>query len=220
MAGLGVIFGPRIHSPVLTTLLFSVPIIAVFLYDSLTHRRAQTRSGPATEPREIPGSTSGIVLRFLWLSAVVVAGGFAIASGASGIASYEFSGGMRLGHTFVGTLLVAIATSMPEVSVAYAAVKREKLEDMALGTLLGSNTVNILVFAVGAPLMALRFSESAWTNISGSNLVSIAGAFLLTLFVLVGIKSRSHRAGRAIARTMVALMVPVYLVCLFLVYRG
>ena len=47
-----------------------------------------------------------------------------------------------------------------------------------------------------------------------------AGAFLLTLFVLVGIQSRSHRAGRAIARTMVALMVPVYLVCLFLVYRG
>jgi len=173
LAGLGVIFGPRVHSPVLTTLLFSVPIIAVFLYDLLTHRRARTKSGPATEPGEIPGSTSGIVLRFLWLSAVVVAGGFMIASGASAIASHEFSGGLKLGHTFVGTLLVAI-----------------------------------------------RFSESAWTNISGSNLVSIAGAFLLTLFVLVGIQSRSHRAGRAIARTMVVLMVPVYLVCLFLVYRG
>ena len=89
-----------------------------------------------------------------------------------------------------------------------------------LGTLLGSNAVNILVFAVGAPLMALRFPNSAWQNISGANIVSVVTALLLTAFVLVGIVSRSHRAGRAIARTAVALMVPVYLLCLFLVYRG
>ena len=220
LAGLGVVFGPRIASPLLTTLLFSVPILVVFLFDAVSPRAARTGGRPAAAPREVAGSTSGIVMRFLALSAVVVAGGFMIASGANGIALYEFPGGMRLGQTFVGTLLVAVATSMPEVSVAYAAVKRSKLEDMAIGTLLGSNTVNILVFAVGAPLMALRFSESAWTNISLSNLVSVAGAFVLTLFVLVGILSRSHRAGRAIARTMLALMIPVYLLCLFLVYRG
>jgi cation:H+ antiporter len=220
LAGLGVVFGPRVSSPLLTTLLFSVPIVAVFLFDAVSPRVVRTGGRPAAAPREVAGSTSGIVMRFLALSAVVVAGGFMIASGANGIALYEFPGGMRLGQTFVGTLLVAVATSMPEVSVAYAAVKRSKLEDMAIGTLLGSNTVNILVFAVGAPLMALRFSESAWTNISPSNLVSVAGAFVLTLFVLVGILSRSHRAGRAIARTMLALMVPVYLLCLFLVYRG
>jgi len=220
VASLGVIFGRHIQSPLLTTLLFSVPIAAIFFYDSLIHGKVRGKAKPAARPVEVEGSTSGIVLRFLALSAVVVAGGFMIASGANGIAMYEFPGGLKLGHTFVGTLLVAIATSMPEVSVAFAAVRRAKLEDMALGTLLGSNAVNILVFAVGAPLMALRFSESAWTNISGVNLVSTAGAFLLTLFVLVGLRSRSHRAGMAVARTMVALMIPVYLLCLFLVYRG
>jgi Ca2+/Na+ antiporter len=109
---------------------------------------------------------------------------------------------------------------MPEVSVAFAAIRRSKLENMALGTLLGSNTINILVFAVGAPLMALRFSESAWTNISTSNLVSTAGALVLTLFVLVGLRSRSYPAGKAVARTMVTLMIPVYLLCIFFVYRG
>jgi Ca2+/Na+ antiporter len=91
---------------------------------------------------------------------------------------------------------------------------------MALGTLLGSNTVNILVFAVGAPLMALRFPHSAWQNISGSNMISVVTALLLTTFVLAGIVSRSHRSGRAVARALVVLMVPVYLLCLFLVYRG
>jgi len=150
----------------------------------------------------------------------VVGGGFAIARGASGIASHEFGGGFRLGYTFVGTLLVAVATSMPEVSVAYAAVRRAGLEDMALGTLLGSNTVNILVFAVGAPFLLLRGRESAWQLVDVSNLVSVVTALLLTLFVLVGITSRSLRAGRTTARVLVALMVPIYVLCLFLVYRA
>jgi cation:H+ antiporter len=217
VAGLGVAFGPRISSAFLTVVLFSVPIAMVFLHDSLTHRKVQGKERAA---RRDERGTAGVVVHFLLLSAAVVAGGFLIARGANGIATYEFEGGLTLGHTFVGTLLVAVATSMPEVSVAYSAVKRARLEDMALGTLLGSNTVNILVFAVGAPLMAIRFPHSAWQNISGSNMISVVTALLLTTFVLIGIASRSHRSGRAIARTLVALMVPVYLLCLFLVYRG
>ena len=220
VAGLGVFIGPRMSSPVLPVLLFSVPIVAIFLHDSLTHRNVQGKKTADAEARDVSGGTGRVVLRFLFLSAVVVAGGFMIAKGANGIASYEFSGGMTLGHTFVGTLLVAVATSMPEVSVAYAAVKKAGLEDMAMGTILGSNMINILVFAVGAPLLALRFSQSAWAVISVSNLVSVAAALLLTLFVLVGILSRSHRAGRAIARSMVFLAIPVYLIALFLVYRS
>jgi cation:H+ antiporter len=220
LTGLGVLLGPRMSSPVLPVLLFSVPIIAIFLHDSLTHRKVQGEKTAETAARDEGGGTAGVVLHFLLLSAVVVAGGFMIAKGANGIASHEFPGGMTLGHTFVGTLLVAVATSMPEVSVAYAAVKKSGLEDMALGTILGSNMVNILVFAVGAPLLAFRFSQSAWAMISVSNLVSIAAALLLTLFVLVGIRSRSHRAGRAVARSMVVLAIPVYLITLYIVYRS
>ena len=220
LTGLGVLVGPHMSSPILPVLLFSVPIVAIFLHDSLTHRKVQAKVAAQTVARDESGGTAGVVLRFLFLSVVVVAGGFMIARGANGIASHEFPGGMTLGHTFVGTLLVAVATSMPEVSVAYAAVKRAGLEDMALGTILGSNMINILVFAVGAPLLALRFSRSAWAMISVSNLVSIAAALLLTLFVLVGIRSRSHRAGGVVARSMVFLAVPVYLVTLYLVYKG
>jgi cation:H+ antiporter len=221
ISGLGVLVGPRLSSPVLLpVLLFSVPIVAIFLHDSLTHRKVQGKQTADAEARDVSGGTGGVVLRFLLLSAVVVVGGFAIAKGANGIASYKFAGGMTLGHTFVGTLLVAVATSMPEVSVAYAAVKRAGLEDMAMGTILGSNMVNILVFAVGAPLLAVRFSQSAWAVISVSNLLSVAAALLLTLFVLVGIVSRSHRAGRAIARSMVFLAIPIYLIALFLVYKS
>jgi len=218
LAGLGVLFGPRMSHPLPAILLFSVPVIAVFIYDAVAHGRRGR--GKPRERKNAVEEGAGVFLRFLLLSAVVVGGGFAIARGASGIASHEFGGGFRLGYTFVGTLLVAVATSMPEVSVAYAAVRRAGLEDMALGTLLGSNTVNILVFAVGAPFLLLRGRESAWQLVDVSNLVSVVTALLLTLFVLVGITSRSLRAGRTTARVLVALMVPIYVLCLFLVYRA
>jgi cation:H+ antiporter len=217
IAGLGVLFAPMMSLPALPVLLFSVPIIAVFVLDAFYHGRRSR--GKPREREKTAGHSAWVFVRFALLSVLVVAGGFAIAKGANGIASHEFGGGFQLGETFVGTLLVAVATSMPEVSVAYAAIKRARLEDMALGTLLGSNTVNVLVFAVGAPLYLLKSQQSAWWHLDVSNLVSVVTALILTLFVLVGITSRSHRAGRATTRALVALMVPIYLVCLLLVYR-
>ncbi len=220
IAGLGVALGPMLPHPVLPPLLFSVPIVVIFVHDSVTHRRSSERSAPNKGRTGSRPGTAAVVWKFTFLSAVVVGGGFLIARGANGIAGHTFPGGLVLGTTFVGTLLVAVATSMPEVSVAYAAVKREKLEDMALGTLLGSNTLNIMVFAVGAPLLAFRFSGSAWATLLPTNLVSVAAALLLTVFVLVGINSPRTGIGVRVTRLLLALMVPVYLVCLYLVYRG
>jgi cation:H+ antiporter len=217
IAGLGVLFARRAPNPVLPVLLFSLPVVAVFTWDSVTHGARQRRGrSDRQEPR---AGGRWVFWKFLILSAIVVIGGFLIARGANGIASHKFGGGFVLGQTFVGTLLVAVSTSMPEVSVAFSAVRRAKLEDMALGTLLGSNAVNVLVFAVGAPLLLLRDSCSAWYYLGGSNLVSVVAALLLTLFILGGIVSRPSSLGRATARALVALMVPVYVLGLFLVYR-
>jgi cation:H+ antiporter len=57
-----------------------------------------------------------------------------------------------LGATVVGTLLVGLSTSLPELVTSLAAV-RLKAYDLAIGNLFGSNAVNMLVFA---PLDALH----------------------------------------------------------------
>lgn len=222
IVGLGVGLGHRMPHPVLPVLAFSLPVVAIYALDSLLHRRESSskRSGNTVRTS---GRTAPLALKFALLSAAVVAGGFAVAGGANGIATHPFQIGARtlqLGQTFVGTLLVAVATSMPEVSVAYAAVRRAGSPDMALGTLLGSNTINVLVFAIGAPLFALRFSQSAWSAVSGSNLVSVVTALVLTLFVLAGVAGKGNRRGAVIARSLTILMVPVYLVGLYLVFRA
>jgi len=227
IAGLGVVFGPMLPHPALPPLLFSLSIIAVYLHDSITHgrrgRRERARDGEGSAGRPAAGrggGTARVAWTFAALSAVVVAGGFAIARGANGIAVHRFAGGLMLGRTFVGTLLVAVATSMPEVSVAYSAIRRKGLVDMALGTILGSNTLNITVFALTAPMLAFRFTGSAWGALDPFNIVSVATAVVLTVFVLVGIRSRSARIGVVLTRVLLGLSVPVYLIGLYLVYRG
>lgn len=47
-----------------------------------------------------------------------------------------------LGHTFVGTTLLALATSLPELVTCWAAF-RDKATDLALGNIFGSNAFNM-----------------------------------------------------------------------------
>lgn len=50
-----------------------------------------------------------------------------------------------LGHTFIGTTLVAIATSLPELASTLAAFRMGS-PDLALGNIFGSNAFNMLLF--------------------------------------------------------------------------
>lgn len=50
-----------------------------------------------------------------------------------------------LGHTFVGTIFVALATSLPEMVSTFAAF-RIGSPDLALGNIFGSNTFNMILF--------------------------------------------------------------------------
>ncbi len=222
LTGLGVVFGPFFTSVAASTLIFSLPVVGVFVFDSATHRRGRRMPGlPRTPVGE--GELGKSVWSFSLLAAAVVAGGFAIARGANGIAAYEFTLGgepLVLGQTFVGTLLVAVATSLPEVTVAFGAVRRTRSADIALGTILGSNTVNILVFAIGAPMLAVVSDKSAWSGVSLSNLISVMTALLFTAFVLVVMRRLERAEGVGLAKFVNFLTVPLYLLCLFLVYRA
>lgn len=97
-------------------------------------------SGSPTAPEELPPglpSLRSAILGFLGASAVlVVASPLLVASSAS-IA--EITG---LGTTFIGTTLVAMVTSLPEVVTTLAAV-RLGADDMAIGNLFGSNMFNM-----------------------------------------------------------------------------
>lgn len=220
IVGAGVLLGDLVRPPSLAWAAFSLPIIVIFIAESATGRTVPPDGG-ASEPS--PGaSTSALAVRFIVLSAIVVVAGFYMARSANAIALHEFRLNGRvlmLGQTFVGTLLVAVATSLPEVTVAWSALRRASSPDIAFGTLLGSNSINIMVFAVGAPLLYASSRVSGWAEIGDVNLVNVAAALVLTLIAFAA--AASPWCGRSAGRTrfVVALMAPVYLAGLYLVYR-
>lgn len=94
-----------------------------------------------------------------------------------------------LGTTFIGTTLVAIVTSLPELVTTLAAVKIGA-EDMAIGNLFGSNMFNM--FAIG--LTDLFYTQGNFLSAISPDflLVAITG-LVMTGFALIGNLAKLER---------------------------
>jgi cation:H+ antiporter len=83
-----------------------------------------------------------LITRFAAASAVVVLCGLGLAVTGDKLAVQS-----GLSRTFIGTLFLAIATSLPELIVSISAL-RMKAYDLMLGNILGSNIWNVLIMAL------------------------------------------------------------------------
>ena len=108
------------------------------------HRTPAGSSSPgpaaASQPSGAPAPLSGALLRFGLASLAVLGIAPLLATTAERIA--VLSG---LGTTFIGTWLVGIATSLPEVVTCFAALRLGAV-DLAIGNLFGSNAFNMVIF--------------------------------------------------------------------------
>jgi cation:H+ antiporter len=88
-----------------------------------------------------------------------------------------------LGEAFVGSLFIAITTSLPEVVVSLAAVRIGAV-DLGIGNVLGSNLFNLLILGLDdvfyrqGPLMA---AAAASHSVSIVAIVIMKGLFLIGL---------------------------------------
>ncbi len=95
----------------------------------------------------------------------------------------------NLSASFVGSLFLAIATSLPEIVVAVTALRIGAI-DLAVGDILGANmlnTANIFItdiFYTGGPLLS---------EVSSKNLFTALAMVTMTLIVILGLKFKSKR---------------------------
>jgi len=118
----------------------SVLLCALYVGGTRAVYRHATRNGL---PPAAPGSAPPLgqaVRGFTGAALLILLAAPAFAWSARGLA--ESSG---LGNTFVGTWLVGLATSLPELVACLAAV-RLGAYDLAVGTLFGSNAFNMALF--------------------------------------------------------------------------
>jgi len=147
--------------------------------------------------------------RFAIASVVVVGAGVWLPFVGANLA--EAMGWQR---TFVGSLFVAFATSLPELVVTVAALRFGAV-NMAVANLLGSNLFDILVLAVDD--IAYR-KGPLFSHVSASHAFSAASAVTMTGLVVVSLLYRpSRRLFRTVGWTSLGLFV-IYLFNSYVVF--
>jgi cation:H+ antiporter len=187
-------------------------LFAAYLIGTRWVYRHATRHGPAKRADDAAAEPPRRPLRraivgFAIAALAVLATAPAFAWSAKGIA--EISG---LGHTFVGTWLVGLATSLPELVACIAAVRLGAF-DLAVGNLFGSNALNMAIFIA----LDLAHPGSLFADVDPSHVVSALFSTILMSLGLVAIVYRAKRKKAAIEPDSL-LMLAVYGVALWLVY--
>lgn len=129
---------------------------------------------------------STVILTFMGSALVVIIAGIFLTISADTIAVRT-----KLGKLLVGGVLLAGATSLPELFVDISAIKAG-MPDLAVGDLLGSSIFNLLILATADLLH--RGKTSFFTPTAGKHALSASLSIVLTGIVILGILMREKSA--------------------------
>ena len=139
---------------------------------------AQTQREPPAGTGDMGTVTPGLWLRFAALGALVAGAGWLLAG-----AAVAFSERAGMSQSLVGGVFTAVTTSLPELVVAIAAVRRGALA-LALGDILGGNAFDVLFISAsdifyreGSIYAALGRAELFWATLS----ILMVGVLLMGL---------------------------------------
>jgi cation:H+ antiporter len=213
VAGLGLLGGARIpplgwiglYSPVFIAVYF-VSMRLIFTHEQ--QRRARETQEVATELQYGAISLHAAVLHYTVAAVLVVAAALWLPR-----LGAELARQTGLGEAFVGSLFIAITTSLPEIVVSLAAVRIGAI-DLGIGNVLGSNLFNLLILGLddvfyrqGPLLMAADASHG----------VTVLAVVIMNALFLVGLTYRVLTKRFAVAWDTGA-MAAVYVTALTLAY--
>jgi len=142
------------------------------------HERAHTKRDDSDPHRSSGHALRRAILRYAAAALVVVAAGIALPHLAVEIARL-----MGWSDGFVGTSLVALTTSLPEMAVTFAAWRMKSI-DLAVGNLVGSNLFNLLILAVDD---VLYLPGPLLSHVSVAHALSAFAAIGMTATVIVAL---------------------------------
>jgi len=185
--------------PLSPATLLIVPIYLLALRNIFTYERRRLLEPVEPAVARYPGTTlRQAILGYLAAAAAVVAAGVLLPG-----AALDLAQAMGWTSTFVGTLFLAAATSMPELVVTLSAIRIGAL-DMAIANLLGSNLFNMVVLAIDD----IAYPEGPLlSQVSSPHSLTVLTALLMTGIVTVGLVYRpTARPARAVSWVSLALI--------------
>jgi cation:H+ antiporter len=125
---------------------------------------------------------------FVLSSLTVITTGIALTYVADRIATTPIFG-INLGESFVGVILLALATSLPELTVSIQAIRMGSF-NMAAGNILGSNIFNITIVFV-ADLLYRK--GSIFESLTEFHIISAVLSLVVLLVFMIGILFRKKK---------------------------
>lgn len=181
LVGMGILFEPRLDG--FTFLGMGPSVIAVFLGYALGIRLIlfDHQASLQAKPAFADPTRSRLSLRIAVLGYVLAAGTIFLAAPFLAGAAGRLADLTGLGGTFIGTTLVALATSLPELVATLAAVRIGAF-DLAVGNIFGSNAFNMLLLL---PL-DLAFPGALLASVSTTHALTCFAVILITAIVILG----------------------------------
>jgi len=170
-----------LYSPLLV-LIYFVAMRLVYLYERTQISVFLKEMAVKLKYEDISVKTA--ILKFSINAVLVIIAAVFLPKVGEGIA--ESTG---LGQTFVGSIFIAIVTTIPEVVVSIAAVRIGAI-DLAMGNLFGSNIFNIFILAIDdfffikGPILSL---------VNQNHIISTLFAIAMTSSAIIGLTYRAEK---------------------------
>jgi cation:H+ antiporter len=186
----------------------AIHVLAIrMMFTAERHRQQSSPRDEGTRHAEMS------LRRAVWLYVANAAGLVAAAVFLPGLGE-RLAAETGLDQSFVGSLFLAVSTSLPEVVVSVAAARIGAV-DLAVGNLLGSNIFNIAILGVDdllyrpGPLLA---------SVSSVHVLSLVSAMIMTAIAVIGITYRAQRKRFRLSWEASA-MIAVYVSAIGLVWQ-
>lgn len=154
----------------------------VFMYER--RRIAEFLSEVKEEARYDHVSKGAAYGRFAFYAALIVVAATYLPYVADQLATLT-----GLGRTFVGSILVALSTSLPEIVVCKAALQMGAV-DLAVGNVLGSNLFNLLILSIDDMFF---LKGPLLSSVSATHAVTACAAITMTAITMIALMYRSRK---------------------------
>ncbi len=192
-AGFGLLPATRALLPPIGHIgMVSLLIVALYLIAMRTLYLAEQRrtAPPAPAPEPAIMTLKSAVMGYGIASMAIIGGGILLP-----LVGVELAQVMGWSDSFVGSLLIALATCMPELATTWGAIRLGAV-DLALGNLLGSNIFNLLILALDD---FAYLPGPIYDDTSPLLAVSALIAALMSATVIAGLMLRpASRLGRSV----------------------
>lgn len=178
-----------------------------FLSLRMIYRQQSVHSVPVRKNQQTSALTvRQILIRYFLFALITVAAALMLPYFAETIAVET-----GLSSTFIGTIFLAISTSLPEVIVSIAAVRMNSV-DLAVGNILGSNIFNIFILFLDDVFYS---KGSLLADASDTNLITVFATIIMSAVIIVGITFRTQTKRYLLAWESVLIII-LYLLNMFL----